>query len=215
MDTYQAIWNEYANKHKAALEAVAAPYQAMGLPIHSFVKYFNAETQIREKLHFAELLGLTRSAGLNTLDIGCGMGWMSYVAHHFGHWVYMADLPESFGVSIEAYNAGITALGMYKTYEFAVRRQIPLPQMDLRYDVITATGTCFEKNWTGDDWRFFLADLIDNHMNPGGKIFLQLNITVGGYPAIKGFNFAALPKIKKAEWTASQEVLITTQEAAE
>ena len=223
MDTFQAIWDEYVKNHKAALEAVAAKYQAMGFDSHSFVKYFNAEAQIREKLRFAELLGLTRSRDKFCLDIGCGMGWMSYVAKALGHKIVLADLPLSFGVSIEAYNAGINALGMgIRTFDMVVRRQTPaqFPYLSERevkegyehkYDIITATGTCFEKKWTADDWAFFLADLIDNHLNPGGKIFLQLNITPGGYEAIKHFNFAALPKIKTAEWVEEQAVVITTQ----
>ena len=55
----------------------------------------------------------------------------------------------------------------------------PLPKLDRKFDVITAHLICFnahksDKLWGPAEWDFFLNDLAV-HLNPGGRVWLELN----------------------------------------
>jgi hypothetical protein len=55
----------------------------------------------------------------------------------------------------------------------------PLPKLDRKFDVITAHLICFnahksDKLWGPAEWEFFLNDLA-SHLNPGGRVWLELN----------------------------------------
>jgi hypothetical protein len=52
--------------------------------------------------------------------------------------------------------------------------------MPLKFDLITAFAICFNHHkspglWGAAEWTYFLHDLVSNHMNQGGRIFLRLN----------------------------------------
>jgi hypothetical protein len=69
---------------------------------------------------------------------------------------------------------GITRTG------FKVEPYKSLPDLGRRFDVITAHQICFnghktEKLWGVEEWDFFLDDLEENHLNPGGTIALEFN----------------------------------------
>ena len=65
-----------------------------------------------------------------------------------------------------------------------IEPQQPLPPVERRFDYITAFAICFhelEKNgeWTGrwerKDWLFFLDDIAENYIAPGGRMYLFFN----------------------------------------
>jgi hypothetical protein len=56
----------------------------------------------------------------------------------------------------------------------------PLPDLGSKFDVITAHMICFNGHksahlWRIPEWEFFLNDLADKHLQPGGKVCLELN----------------------------------------
>ncbi len=158
------------------IEGLGEKYRALGFGGNSFVKYFSVRPQIQEKMEFAvDILHLHTGKPLRVLDIGAGAGWFAYVMRYFGHDVDLTDLPEEYGISIEAYNENLAVLGFKKKWAFKVTRLTPIPYEIGKYDLITATGAAFHKYWTEQDWHFFLDDLTLKHLNHGGCVFFHIN----------------------------------------
>jgi SAM-dependent methyltransferase len=67
-----------------------------------------------------------------------------------------------------------------------IRNQTKLPELGRKFDLITAFATAFhggrEDTWRWDeqDWNFFLSDL-KQRLNPGGRIFFELNAAYHGH----------------------------------
>lgn len=218
------VLDYYERNHRAALEQAEQKYVNRGFDSHSFVKYFMAVPQIREKVTWAvEYLDLDRpfyptapngaEQKLSVLDIGTGMGWLPYVAKYFGHRVILTDLPLTYGESIEGYDDGLKALGLVRAHEFPVRRQtrLPINEGD-KFDLITATGIAWHKNWAPEDWVFFLSDLYFHCLYKAGRIFLQLNDTgkvAGGFQALKTLDIASVLPCTPG-WLDERTVLIKT-----
>jgi hypothetical protein len=57
----------------------------------------------------------------------------------------------------------------------------PLPDLGRRFDWITAFSIAFdivrngEERWGPREWNFFLEDLRERHVAPGGKMYFALN----------------------------------------
>jgi hypothetical protein len=73
----------------------------------------------------------------------------------------------------------IAMFGISRT-GFRIEPHQNLPLLGRRFDVITAHQICFnghktENLWGADEWDFFLNDLEENHLNPGGMIALEFN----------------------------------------
>ena len=101
-------------------------------------------------------LGLDKAARVSVLDLGCGAGYFLYCCKYLGHNVHGIDLPD---------------------YEF-YRDMIALWNVSMTG--FTAHQICFnghktEGLWGVDEWDFFLNDLKEHFLNPGGVIALEFN----------------------------------------
>ena len=137
-------------------------------------KYFDKQLWLRSKMMRAVELGLDKSSQSSVLDLGCGAGYFLYCCKYLGHSVHGLDLPD-----YEFYRDMIALFGISRT-GFKVEPYKGLPDLGRRFDVITAHQICFnghktEKLWGVEEWDFFLDDLEENHLNPGGTIALEFN----------------------------------------
>jgi SAM-dependent methyltransferase len=137
-------------------------------------KYFDKQLWLRSKMMRVTELGLDRSAPSSVLDLGCGAGYFLYCCKYLGHSVHGLDLPDH-----EFYRDMIALLGISRT-GFRIEPYQSLPIIGRRFDVITAHQICFnghktENLWGVEEWDFFLNDLEENHLNPGGLIALEFN----------------------------------------
>jgi cyclopropane fatty-acyl-phospholipid synthase-like methyltransferase len=150
---------------------VIARHSSEGYDSH---KYFDKQHWLRSKMMRVVELGLDKSASSSVLDLGCGAGYFLYCCKYLGHSVHGLDLPH-----YEFYRDMIAMFGISRT-GFRIEPHQSLPLLGKRFDVITAHQICFnghktEKLWGVDEWDFFLNDLEENHLNPGGMIALEFN----------------------------------------
>jgi SAM-dependent methyltransferase len=145
-------------------------------------KYFDKQLWLRSKMMRVVELGLDESARASVLDLGCGAGYFLYCCKYLGHNVHGVDLPD-----YEFYRDMIALFGISRT-GFRIEPHKGLPQLGKRFDVITAHQICFnghktERLWGVGEWDFFLGDLMENYLNPGGTVALEFNEepTVGFY----------------------------------
>jgi SAM-dependent methyltransferase len=137
-------------------------------------KYFDKQLWLRSKMMRVVELGLDKSAQASVLDLGCGAGYFLYCCKYLGHNVHGVDLPD-----YEFYRDMIALFGLTRT-GFRIEARKHLPPLDRRFDVVTAHQICFnghktENLWGVDEWDFFLSDLRDHCLNPGGIIALEFN----------------------------------------
>jgi SAM-dependent methyltransferase len=137
-------------------------------------KYFDKQLWLRSKMMRAVELGLDKSPQSSVLDLGCGAGYFLYCCKYLGHAVHGIDLPD-----YEFYRDMIALFGISRT-GFRIEAFKNLPVLNKRFDVVTAHQICFnghktENLWGIDQWEFFLSDLEENYLNPGGTIALEFN----------------------------------------
>ena len=137
-------------------------------------KYFDKQLWLRSKMMRAIELGLDKSVRSSVLDLGCGAGYFLYCCKYLGHSVHGLDLPD-----YDFYRDMIALFGVSRT-GFRIERYKNLPVLGRRFDVITAHQICFnghktENLWGVDEWDFFLNDIEENYLNPGGTIALEFN----------------------------------------
>jgi len=153
------------------IEALWKFYGDHGYTLPGFAKYFQPEKQIRQKLEWVFNFGLSTSQPLIVLDIGTGAGWLPYTLKYFGHDVHLTDAPTS-----KKYNLCIKLLGMEKEFCLRVSKQESI--LDVigfqKYDLISATGICFHRDWIPGDWRFFIDDCFRAIVD-GGRLLLRIN----------------------------------------
>ena len=119
-------------------------------------------------------LGLDKSAQASVLDLGCGAGYFLYCCKYLGHSVHGIDLPD-----YEFYRDMIALWGVSRT-GFRIEAYKNLPALNKRFDFVTAHQICFnghktEGLWGVDEWDFFINDLEEHFLNPGGVIALEFN----------------------------------------
>jgi SAM-dependent methyltransferase len=137
-------------------------------------KYFDKQLWLRTKMMRAIELGLDKSAQSSVLDIGCGAGYFLYCCKYLGHSVHGIDLPD-----YEFYRDMIALFGISRT-GFRIEPYKNLPLLNRRFDVVTAHQICFnghktEGLWGIDEWDYFLGDLEEHYLNPGGTVALEFN----------------------------------------
>jgi len=137
-------------------------------------KYFDKQLWLRSKMMRVIELGLDKSAQSSVLDLGCGAGYFLYCCKYLGHNVHGIDLPD-----YEFYRDMIALWGVSRTGS-RIEAYKNLPALNKRFDFITAHQICFnghktEGLWGVDEWDFFLNDLTEHFLNPGGIIALEFN----------------------------------------
>lgn len=143
-------------------------------PVLFYLKYFNLGGYMREHLARALSLGLHRSRRLNILDVGAGFGFFSYVCDYFGHYPHALDVPE-----VPLFDE-VTDFFRIKKTHCRIRAFERLPDMGTKFDLIASIqlgfhGLTRDTVWGVEEWQFFLEDILQNQLKPGGRIFFELN----------------------------------------
>ena len=143
-------------------------------PGDAWPKYLDLETWMAINLRRVRDLGLDLGERKRILDIGCGTGYFLYICQFLGHEVLGLDLDEEPG-----FRDMIALLGV-KREIWRIEAFQPLRDLGPRFDVITAHMICFnghksDKLWKPAEWGFFLDDLAQHQLVPGGQICLELN----------------------------------------
>jgi len=170
-------------------------------PYPGWSKFLDMRKWISRKIKAAHSLDLHKSEPLRILDIGSGPGYFAYVCQHLGHEVVATDVGNN-----PLYNELIDLLGIERIV-CTIKPLEPLPDYGTRFDLVTAQKACFhimdgEKDWDPQQWhdylaeltrcpdgkiwgvpqwRFFLRDLAENHISPGGRVHLNLNTDLEGH----------------------------------
>jgi SAM-dependent methyltransferase len=133
-------------------------------------------------------LDLDFGARKRVLDIGCGAGYFLYICRWLGHDVLGLDIDES------AMFTDLTKLLGVPRFISRIERNVALPDLGARFDVITAYMICFNDHktdhvWGPAEWDFFLNDLM-RHLQPNGRIHLEFNQEFDGTwytPALRDY----------------------------
>src|SRR5258707_3364962 len=160
-----------ASIDRSKFQEVIARHSSEG---YDSCKYFDKQLWLRSKMMRVIELGLDKSPQASVLDLGCGAGYFLYCCKYLGHNVHGVDLPD-----YEFYKDMIALFGLSRT-GFRIEPYKNLPLLGRRFDVLTAHQICFnghktENLWGVEEWDFFLNDLEENHLNPGGMIALEFN----------------------------------------
>ncbi len=151
------------------LERIAERHKNSG----SEKKYLDTERWLRRKYAAAIFLNLHDCRPLDILDIGTGAGHFPFIAKSLGHSVRAIDLP-----GIPLYDDLCAWMGIEKQ-PFKVEARRPLPDLGQRFDLITAFMIGFNTKADGtlftlDDWAYFLDDVREHRLKPGGHLLLKM-----------------------------------------
>ncbi len=140
-----------------------------------YAKYADASRWLKRNLPRIRQLRLDRSPPKQILDLGCGGGFFLFLAKQHGHsgigldvadHAICGELVELFGVERK----------VWRIQEFQ-----PLPDFGRKFDFVTAFSTAFHRSadqsrgWGTDEWNFFLDDLLNRQLKPGGEVFFEIN----------------------------------------
>jgi SAM-dependent methyltransferase len=147
---------------------------AMHDPGDEWPKYLEIERWMEINLKRVRDLGLDLGGRKRVLDIGCGTGYFLYICQYLGHEVLGMDLDEEPGFK------EMVEMLRVKRVIFRVEAYQPLPDLGRKFDVIAAHMICFnghksDKLWKIPEWEFFLDDLAERQLAPGGQVCLELN----------------------------------------
>jgi hypothetical protein len=137
-------------------------------------KYLDLQSWTRVAVGRARGLKLHRRSPCDVLDLGTGCGYFPLVCRHYGHRALALDLADN-----DLYNEMIELLGIDRR-PFAIRARVPLPRFETRFDWVTAFMICFNNHkrddvWGPAEWEFFVRDVVDHLLKPGGGLLLQFN----------------------------------------
>lgn len=157
-----------------ALRAAQARYKDVDESEIRYTKYLNLQKWIPETLERFYLLRLDQSPPLRILDIGTGTGYFPLVCEQHGH--------SAQGLDIDIHpvlNEVAEILGIRRKV-WTINAFEPLPNLDTRFDLVTAFMVCFNQHnqpglWQAAEWEFFLTDLATNHLSDHGRVVLWLN----------------------------------------
>jgi len=144
-----------------------------------------SKTEFNQRLRVAILragyLDLHSSPKRSILDIGSGAGFFVAVAKHLGHECIGCDLPLDHlsTATSTIYEACNRTLGCWDDRHVLVVKPFEPLAVDGTYDLITAGLICFNeygtgRSWSRPEWEFLFED-VERHLNPGGRLFLELN----------------------------------------
>ncbi len=108
--------------------------------------------RVRKFIEIIQDLWLDRSPPLQILDLGCGSGYFIYICRLFGH--------DGIGLDTDVeplYRETLAVLNVPRVVS-RIEAQVPLPDLDRKFDLVAATRVCFHfKGWPqhlpGDEWR--------------------------------------------------------------
>jgi SAM-dependent methyltransferase len=140
-----------------------------------FGKYTDVERWLRLARERVQDLELQRGPPQSILDLGCGGGFFLFILKQLGHDVLGLDLegPPLYAELMELF-AVPRVLWTIKPFK-------QLPDLGRRFDWITAFSISFDRasndrpRWGPGEWDFLLKDLQQRHLEPGGKMYFELN----------------------------------------
>ena len=140
-----------------------------------YAKYADAARWLKRNIPRIRRLGLDRSGPKRILDLGCGGGFFLFIAKQLGH----------SGIGVDVGNDPVCneLLDLFGVERKVWRIQAleSLPDFGCKFDLITAFSTAFHRSadqslgWGPDEWNFFLDDLFERQLKPGGQIFFEIN----------------------------------------
>ena len=136
-------------------------------------KYLDLETWMQINLQRVRELELDYAPPSNILDIGCGAGYFLYISKMLGHNVLGLDVDDM------PMFRELTELLRIPRVIARVQAFQALPDLDRKFDLITAHLICFnnhksDKLWGPSEWDYFLNDLA-GRLTPQGRVWLELN----------------------------------------
>ncbi len=141
-----------------------------------YKKYFNTPYWLRKNMQRVLHLHLNKSQKkLKILDLGAGFGYFPFACEFFGHKVVGLDLPGD-----RLFDEACKCLDIER-HHHTIQKCRPLPDnLGGPFDLITAFQICFndhyqEKPWDVEGWEYFIDHLLEKHLNPRGRIYLELN----------------------------------------
>lgn len=139
----------------------------------SETKYLKPDRWLEEKWKLADILDLVDSPPLRILDLGTGAGHFPFVCRYLGHDCVALDQP-----GIPIYDE-LCRLAGVERIDHRIEPRQPLPAFEQRFDLVTAFMVSFNTRPDGtlfdlDDWGFFLDDVRDRVLTPGGRLCLKL-----------------------------------------
>ena len=165
---YESIKSEFLTESKAQ------DYSNM-------LKYFDHSYWFESKIDIIRKLNLQSSPTLDILDIGTGVGHFPVLARYFGHNVWGANLPRKMLRPTDGERHFYHVMCDYfdlSCFELAISPNEAISGIDKRFDLITCLMTEFNtiagNPWSEKEWRFFIDDVKNSILKPGGRLFLQL-----------------------------------------
>lgn len=156
----------------AALGAIAAQIEAKGSKVGK-QKYLAIGAPLARAASHAISLGLDRSKGKRTLDLGTGAGFLPYVCTFLGHEAKAIDL-----AGHPLYDALVGLLRVDRTAH-RIEAGKPLPELGQGFSAITALQVMFDHTadgvWGEAEWEWFLSELSARHLEPDGQVLIGLN----------------------------------------
>jgi SAM-dependent methyltransferase len=143
-------------------------------PLNS-LKYSDFAYWARRNVLIAEWLDLDNSHPLDILDIGAGPGNFGMVAQSMGHRVVGTDVADDW------YDELCKVTGATRVVAPVVRGERYKP-VNARFDLITIMLPVFHRKriagkreyWSVEDWRLFLLNLVQDLLQPNGRIFILM-----------------------------------------
>src|SRR5256885_13403840 len=132
---------------------------------------------IEINLERAQDLWLDRAPSMRILDLGCGAGYFLYICKFFDHDVLGFDTDTE-----PLFRATTELLGVPRVIG-RIERQIPLPDLDGKFDLVTAHRICFHRigrvrdgvEWSPGDWETFINDIRLRFLSENGRLLLDFN----------------------------------------
>lgn len=140
------------------------------------LKYLDARIWLRRMWREAEGLGLVGVPPRRILDLGSGPGHFPYVCRYLEHDALALDRPDV------ALHASLREWMRVPFVAHEIAARVPLPALGEPFDVVTAFRVSFNAKrgpdrgalFDLDDWTFFLDDVRDRVLTPGGRLVLKM-----------------------------------------
>ena len=147
-------------------------------------RFEDADYWVAVNVERAQDLWLDRTPPLRILDLGCGAGFFLYVCRLFGHDALGLDTDN------EPLFRATTELLKVRRVISRIERDVPLPELGQRFNLVTAHRVCFNRirrtangergEWTPANWKFFINDVRTRLLEPGGRLLLDFNPRADG-----------------------------------
>lgn len=138
------------------------------------IKYLDLAYYLNRNFTKANRLRLHKRKPIDILDIGCGAGHFLLVVEYLGHRGVGLDIPD---FPLVNDMAGLFGVDMR---HHRMQAMTALPDDLGRFDLIVANSVGWHRKRPGvlfsrDEWDFLFKDLIEHHLQPGGRILLNMN----------------------------------------